>query len=164
VVLRWFHYEEERFVLFVVIVIKIPKLLLGFPPLDHATEAGDCEEDLYVPVPAMPIWVVIPRFTDHLHSLDKGLDTLGLRCELGDSHINDLGRNRNEFIEIGHDGIDGVVNKDAGRTAVVRGSRVGKRLGQIGMVIRGKRGARARGRAGTMTRMGGTDRNMDRTR
>lgn len=119
-VLRRLHYEEECFVLFVIIVIKIPKLFLRFPPFDYATEAGDCKEDLHIPVPAMPIWVVVPRFTDHLHSLYKGLDTLGLRCELGNSHINDVGRNGNEFIEVGHDRIDGIVNKDAGRTSIVR--------------------------------------------
>ena len=69
---------------------------------------------LYIPVAAMPIWMVIPRFANYLHSLYDGFDALGLRRQLGDGHISDVGRDRNEFIKIVHDGIDRIVNKDAG--------------------------------------------------
>jgi len=45
---------------------------------------------------------------------------LGCDRELSDSHINDVGRDRYKLIEIIHDRIDGVVNKDTRRTAVGR--------------------------------------------
>jgi hypothetical protein len=118
VVIDRLHHEEQCLVLLVIIVIKVPKLLLRFPPFDNTTEAGDCKEHLHIPVAAMPIWMVIPRFANRLHSLYDGFDALGLRRQLGDGHIIDFGRGRYELIEIVHDGIDGVVNKDTGRAAV----------------------------------------------
>ena len=102
----------------VIVVIKVPKLFLRFPPLNNTAEAGDRKEHLHIPVAAMPIRVIIPRFANGLHSLYDGFDALWLGRKLGDSHINDVGRDRYEFIEIIHDRINGVVNKDTGRTAV----------------------------------------------
>jgi len=118
VVICRLHYEKQRLILFVIVVIKVPKLLLRFPPLDNATEAGDCKEYLHIPVAAVPIWMVVPCFANHLYSLYDGLDALGLRRKLGNGHIYDVGRDRYELIEIVHERINGIVNKDAGRTAV----------------------------------------------
>jgi hypothetical protein len=112
------HYEEQCLLLLVVIVVKVPKLLLRFPPFDNATEASDGKEYLHIPVAAMPVGVVIPCFANHLHSLYNGLDALGLRCELGNSHIDDVGCNRYELVEVVHDGVNGIVDEDARRTAI----------------------------------------------
>jgi hypothetical protein len=62
--------------------------------------------------------VVVPHFANGLHPLYDGLDVLWLRRKAGNSHVNDVSRERYEFIEIVHDGINGVVNKDTGSTAV----------------------------------------------
>jgi hypothetical protein len=57
--------------LLVFIIIEIPELLFGFPPFDHATETGDGKEDLHIPVPSMPVWMVVPGLTDGLYSLNE---------------------------------------------------------------------------------------------
>jgi hypothetical protein len=118
VVICRLHYEEQSLILLIIVVIKVPELFLRFPPLDNTAEAGDRKEYLHVPIAAVPIRVVVPRFADGLHPLYDGLNSLWLRRKVGNSHINDVGRDRYEFIEIGHDRINGVVNKDTGRTAV----------------------------------------------
>jgi hypothetical protein len=86
------HYEEQSLVLLIVVVIKVPKLFLRFPPLDNTAEAGDRKEHLYVPIAAMPIRVVVPRFANGLHPLYDALDDLWLGRKVGNSHINDVGR------------------------------------------------------------------------
>jgi len=78
--------------LFIIVVIKVPKLFLRFPPLDNTAKAGDRKEHLHVPIATMPIRVVVPRFANGLHPLYDGLDDLRLRRKVGNSHINNVSR------------------------------------------------------------------------
>src|SRR5258708_22204872 len=48
------------------------KLFLRFPPLDNAAETGDGKEHLHIPVAALPIRVIVPRFANGLHPLYDG--------------------------------------------------------------------------------------------
>ena len=118
--------EGEGFVLLVLVVVEIPELFLGLPPFDDTTETGDGKEDLHVPITAMPVGVIVPSLADILDALDKRLADLRLGRELRDRHVDNLGRNADEIIQRGHNWIDGVIEKDARRAAVVRCAEIGK--------------------------------------
>ena len=60
------------------IVIKVPKLLLSFPPFDHTARARHSKKQLNIPIPAMPIGVVIPSFANILDALNNSFVNLRL--------------------------------------------------------------------------------------
>lgn len=106
--------KHEGLILFIlVVVVEIPKLFLCLPPLDDPTEASDGEQDLDVPVPAVPIWMLVPRFSDVLNTLNKRLADLWLGCQLCGGHFCDIGSNANEVVQGGHDRINRVINEYA---------------------------------------------------
>ncbi|KAJ2965501.1 hypothetical protein NUW54_g14099 [Trametes sanguinea] len=91
---------------------EVPKLLLGLPPLDDTAEAGDREEDLDIPVSAMPIRMLVPGLADVLHALDEGLAHLRVRGELVDGHVEHIGGNCDDLIESSHDRVHRVIHQD----------------------------------------------------
>ena len=93
-----FSNKGQRLVLFIVIVVEIPELLFGFPPLHHTTETGDCQEDLDIPIPPMPVRMFIPSLTDVLDPLDERFTHFGLGGKLCDRHIGDIRCNTDDIV------------------------------------------------------------------
>ena len=96
-----------------IVIIKVPKLLFSFPPLDDAAEACDCKEDLDVPIPPMPIWMVDPNGADILYPLYDGFDEFWLGHKMGDGHLGEIRGNGDDLVEGGHEGVDRVIYEDA---------------------------------------------------
>lgn len=111
VLIRRFRDKHQRFVQFVVMVVEIPELLLGLPPFHDSTEAGDCQQNLNVPVPTMPIWMVVPGLSNVLHALYNPFTKLGLGHELRNRHFGHIGCDCNYFIQRSHDGVDRIIHK-----------------------------------------------------
>jgi hypothetical protein len=135
--LRRFCNKSEWFVLFIVVLIKVPKLFLGFPPLDDPTETGDGQQYLNVPISTVPIWMFVPSLANILHSLYQGFAYLGLGSELGESHLGHVGRNGNDIVEGSHNRIDWIIHEySRGATIHRRGrGQAAIRVGEIRLCI-----------------------------
>jgi hypothetical protein len=109
------HDKYERFLLVILfLLVKIPELLLRFPPLDDAAETGDSQQDLDIPVTTMPVWMLVPSLADCLNTLHKLFTNLRLRSYLADGHVHNIRGHGYDIVQGGHDGIDGVVDKNTG--------------------------------------------------
>lgn len=115
-------HEHQWLVLLVLVFVKVPKLLLGFPPFNHATETGHCKEYLHIPVPPMPVRMVVPGSTNVLDALHDSFHDLGLRSELSDSHVRYIGSHADDLVEGSHDGIDGIIDENPRRAVVEAGA------------------------------------------
>jgi len=104
--------KQKRLVLGV-IVIEVPELLLGLPPLNDTTKTSDGEEDLDVPVPTVPTRIVFPSFANILNTLDQRFAYFWLSSKLRNRHINDIRGNTYETVESGHCWIDWIIDEDA---------------------------------------------------
>jgi hypothetical protein len=65
--------------------------------------------------------MLIPGLADVLYSLNERFADFGLGGELLDGHVGNVCSNANNVVQGGHDRIDGIIDENAGGSAIICG-------------------------------------------